>query len=299
MALHTGGATGPVVNSTTHSTTSGSGSQVAAGTGTTGIYLAVPGTTYTLTESAANSTTNLHNYSASLTCTDANNLQKNLPTKASFSGSATIAPVAGANISCLLTNTATATTAATSPAPAPTITKAASPTVVTAAGQAVTYKVAVTNTGNVTLTNVDVTDTLTAPAGPPVGLSCTPAMPATLAPGALDELYGHVRRHRRRYQRGSHSQHGGGHRHESEWNYRPGIGIRAGDHGTTDLARQHWVAARPGFAAGCRAPARRGRLGAPGPPSAGAFAEVICTAPLPVPPIQQSVAVAADLAERR
>ena len=46
-----------------------------------------------------------------------------------------------------------------------TITKSASPTTVTAAGQTVTYTFSVVNTGNVTLTSVGVTDVPTSPAG--------------------------------------------------------------------------------------------------------------------------------------
>ncbi len=179
VALHTGGASGPVVNSTTNSTTAGSGPTVTAGSGTTGTYLATPGATYTLTEAAAG-TTVLSGYSAALTCTDANGVQTGLPTKAAFSGSAAITPVAGADVACILTNTAKTATAE----PSLGITKSASPSVITAAGQVVTYTVVATNTGNVTLNDVEVTDTLAAPAGPPIVLTCNPTLPATLAPGA-------------------------------------------------------------------------------------------------------------------
>ena len=51
-------------------------------------------------------------------------------------------------------------------APALTITKSANPTVVSTVGQTVTYTFTVTNTGNVDLTDVSVTDTQQAPAGP-------------------------------------------------------------------------------------------------------------------------------------
>jgi hypothetical protein len=46
------------------------------------------------------------------------------------------------------------------------------------------YRIVTTNTGGSTLTNVTVTDVLTPPAGPALALSCTPTLPATLAPGA-------------------------------------------------------------------------------------------------------------------
>ncbi len=49
--------------------------------------------------------------------------------------------------------------------PSLTLVKSANPTTVTAAGQSVTYTFTVTNTGNLTLTNVGVTDVPTAPAG--------------------------------------------------------------------------------------------------------------------------------------
>ncbi len=81
----------------------------------------------------------------------------------------------------LQSNTATASvTVIQSPAIA--ITKTASPTTVTAAGQSVTYTFVVTNTGNVTLTSLTVADTETAPAVP---LANAPTCPlTTLAPGA-------------------------------------------------------------------------------------------------------------------
>ncbi|MBK9726081.1 MAG: DUF11 domain-containing protein [Actinomycetales bacterium] len=44
--------------------------------------------------------------------------------------------------------------------------KTADPTTVTAAGDTVDYSFVVTNTGNVTVTGITVTDTFTAPAGP-------------------------------------------------------------------------------------------------------------------------------------
>jgi uncharacterized repeat protein (TIGR01451 family) len=73
----------------------------------------------------------------------------------------------------------------TTPMPALTIAKSANPTTVTAVGQTVTYSFLVTNTGNVALTDIKVTDTPTTPAG-----SVTPACPGsigstgpTLAPG--------------------------------------------------------------------------------------------------------------------
>ena len=64
------------------------------------------------------------------------------------------------------------------------LTKSANPTVVTAAGQPITYSFLVKNTGNVTMSNVGVTDTQVAPAG---ALTSGPTCPvATLAPGASE-----------------------------------------------------------------------------------------------------------------
>ncbi len=66
-------------------------------------------------------------------------------------------------------------------APALTLTKTVSPASATAAGQSVTYSFAVQNTGNVTITGVSIADTLAAPAGPALAITCPPA---PLVPGA-------------------------------------------------------------------------------------------------------------------
>ncbi len=59
--------------------------------------------------------------------------------------------------------------------------KTANPAAITALGQQVTYNFAVTNTGNVTLSTVGITDTFTAPAAPPLAITCPSG---SLAPGA-------------------------------------------------------------------------------------------------------------------
>ena len=69
------------------------------------------------------------------------------------------------------------------PLPALDITKVldpASPTSYSAVGQQLTYDLVATNTGNVTLTGVSVTD----PNADPGSIVCVPAAPVTLAPGA-------------------------------------------------------------------------------------------------------------------
>ncbi|MEV7598822.1 hypothetical protein AB0O91_15705 [Kitasatospora sp. NPDC089797] len=126
-------------------------------------------------------------------------------------GAASLAP--GASVTCTasyavtqadidagtITNTATATgtppsgppvtsppssaTVTATPNPALTIVKSASPTTVTASGQTVDYSYLVTNTGNVTLTNVSVNETAFSGTGTPPAISC-PAGAASLAPGA-------------------------------------------------------------------------------------------------------------------
>ena len=78
--------------------------------------------------------------------------------------------------------------------------KTAAPTVVSAAGQPVTYSFKVTNTGNVTVNGLSIADTFTAPAGPVPTVTC----PATaLAPERHDHVYGDLQRqpgrHRQRH----------------------------------------------------------------------------------------------------
>jgi uncharacterized repeat protein (TIGR01451 family) len=108
MAIRTGSATGPIVNATTNSTTSGSGGTVVTGSGTTGTYDAIPGTSYFLNEAAAGTTT-LENYTKTISCTDSAGLQTGLPSNAPLGASLQITPVAGARISCIITNTAVRT----------------------------------------------------------------------------------------------------------------------------------------------------------------------------------------------
>ncbi len=173
MEIRSGSATGQVVSNPANSTTSGSGSTVSTGTGTTGKYVADTGASYYLTESGGS---NLSDYAKTITCTDANGLQANLPSGVAFEGTLALVPVAGADIDCVLTNTAQS-------APSMTFTKSAeasgiqSPAVV---GDKITYTFTATNTGNVALTDVVITDPL-------AGLSTLtyswPGTPGTLLPG--------------------------------------------------------------------------------------------------------------------
>ena len=80
----------------------------------------------------------------------------------------------------LTSNTAAATVTA-APSPAITVTKTASPTTVSAVGDAVTYTFAVKNTGNVTLTGLSVSDTQRRSGGRPQYPAVLPH--TTLAPG--------------------------------------------------------------------------------------------------------------------
>ncbi|MEV7664076.1 hypothetical protein [Paenarthrobacter sp. NPDC089316] len=172
VEIRSGSGAGPVVNSTANSTTAGTGATVTGGTGITGKYAATTGTTYYLTESGAN----LAAYDKSITCTDVNGLQQGLPSGAVADQPLALTPVAGADISCVLTNTAL-------PSPRMEFTKAAdasgvqSPAV---AGDRVTYTFTASNTGNVPLTGVVINDPL-------AGLSSLtyawPGTPGTLLPG--------------------------------------------------------------------------------------------------------------------
>ncbi|MCD4851763.1 hypothetical protein LN996_13155 [Arthrobacter sp. AK01] len=173
VEIRTGSATGPIVSNTANATTTGTGSTVTAGTGMTGEYVANANATYFLTESGG---ANLASYDSAITCLDANGLQAELPNGDAFDGSLDLVPVAGADISCVLTNTAV-------PAPEMEFSKSAdssgirNPSVV---GDRITYTFTSRNTGNVPLTGVTINDPLD-------GLSALtytwPGTPGTLLPG--------------------------------------------------------------------------------------------------------------------
>lgn len=104
MEIRQGTAAGSMVNTTGSATTAGSATAVTPGSGTTGPTTLVAGTTYHLLEAAAG-TTDLAAYLRTITCTDSAGLQTGLPTNQSLATSFAINPVAGANISCTITNT--------------------------------------------------------------------------------------------------------------------------------------------------------------------------------------------------
>ncbi|WP_347109244.1 hypothetical protein AAHB33_01190 [Paenarthrobacter sp. S56] len=170
--IRTGSATGPVVSNAANATTAGTGATVTPGTGVTGKYVADAGTTYYLTESG----TSLAGYHQAITCVDANGLQTGLPDGQAFDTAFPLVPVAGADISCVLTNTA-------APAPGLVFTKSADASAVQSpsmAGDRITYTFTAKNNGNVPLTGVVIDDPLD-------GLSALtytwPATPGTLLPG--------------------------------------------------------------------------------------------------------------------
>ncbi len=173
MQIRTGSASGPVVSSGANATTAGSGSTVTGGTGTTGAFVGVAGTTYYLTEAGTGGALLTDYANEAITCTDANGLQSGLPSGAPFSGSLPIQVAAGANISCTLTNTPNA--------PSLQLTKSALPTTVNSTSDTVAYSFLVKNTGNVTLTGLAIADTFTAPSTGTVPTISCPTQ--TLAPG--------------------------------------------------------------------------------------------------------------------
>ena len=105
MAVRSTSASGPVLNATTNSTTTGGGATVTAGSGTTGATSVVANRAYYLTEAMApGSGSNLAQYDSTVSCTDVNGLQPGLPNGAPFAGSLALTPVTGAAIACTVSN---------------------------------------------------------------------------------------------------------------------------------------------------------------------------------------------------
>ena len=80
----------------------------------------------------------------------------------------------------VVTNPSNPVTVPATPAPALTTVKSSTTVTYATVGDVIDYTITVTNTGNVTLTDVDVTD----PNADPGSIICVPATPLTLAPGA-------------------------------------------------------------------------------------------------------------------
>ncbi len=157
----------------------GAASTGTANTATTGQLTVLPvtgGGAYTLSETATPGTpTVMANYTQSWSCTNNGATSPSLPSGGGTSK--TVIPAPGDAIACVVTNTANI-------APAISIGKTASPTTVSTVGQVVTYTFRVTNTGNVSLSGVGVTDTQAAPAsalttGPTCGTTTLAAGGAT------------------------------------------------------------------------------------------------------------------------
>jgi large repetitive protein len=104
-------STGSVVNPTANSTTTGSGSTVTPGTGTTGPTRVTPGATYTLTEIAAG-TTVLSEYDERIACTNATaGSPTTLPSgPIDLASPPTVTPAPADAIRCELTNSGQAPT---------------------------------------------------------------------------------------------------------------------------------------------------------------------------------------------
>lgn len=126
-------------------------------------FLATAGSTYVLTEAmAAGSTSTLASYVVTASCTNSNSLGTNVSAISSIPISVT--PQQGDGISCTIRNT---------PAlPSLAILKTASTGGPVSLGQTIVYTYAVTNTGNVTVSNIQVKDMHGTPAAQvPLGAS--------------------------------------------------------------------------------------------------------------------------------
>ena len=104
--LRTGGVSGTVVSGTTNSATIGGGVVTTGGAGTysaSGSYQATAATIYTITEAITAGTSNLGQYTTTISCSNARaGATTVLPTTAPFN----LTPAAGDDISCTLTNIA-------------------------------------------------------------------------------------------------------------------------------------------------------------------------------------------------
>src|SRR5262245_58696080 len=162
-------ANGNVVGATAHATTTGTGDVVDQGTGVTLLDPATAGSPHFLDEiPAAGTPTNLSQYTSSLTCTDANGIQTDLPADETLAGALELTPQLGADISCTITN---------SPAPADlTLNKALGSARVNAGDQ---FTMQILDNGTVVGTTANATTTGTGSRVTP-GTGVTALSPATV-----------------------------------------------------------------------------------------------------------------------
>jgi len=108
IAVRTGGASGPALSTPGNETTTGTGTTVDPGSGTTGKFDVSTSTAYTITE-AAGLGVDTSQYTATISCMDAAGLQTGLPSNAAFDGSTgyTLTPAQGAQLRCTVDNRAT------------------------------------------------------------------------------------------------------------------------------------------------------------------------------------------------
>jgi len=177
--ITTGGFGGPFAfTSGNLATTPANITTLAAGIATpaspTSHLVTTTGSAVTLSESFS-----LAWISAGVTCTDSNSAVTGNPTPVASAAGASVTIVAasivnGADITCLFTNAAAA--------PQLALTRTPSVASVSAAGQSITYTLAVSNPGNVTLTSVTLTDALGTVVCPSSGTNVI----ATLAVGGSE-----------------------------------------------------------------------------------------------------------------
>ncbi|MEV0192848.1 hypothetical protein AB0I39_30495 [Kitasatospora purpeofusca] len=171
LAVTGGGVTGATATTT--------GTATGVQPVTVGPLIALSGTNYTLGESAASGS--LGNYTTTYTCVDTANggtpVTSGTGTGFTLPFPATVSGLRSPSVLCTFRNTPV------DPNPALTIVKSVDATDLTVAGQVLHYTFVVTNTGNVTLTDVTVTETKFTGSGPAPVVTC-PAGAAALAPVA-------------------------------------------------------------------------------------------------------------------
>ena len=164
--------TGNGVSTGNTATTTGTATGVQAAVA--GPIPAIPARTYTVAETAASGS--LANYSVSLSCVDTANGNAVVTTTGSGASQTVTIPAnttTPRNVVCTYTNGPLS--------PQLSLTKTASPTTITAAGTAISYAFLVTNTGNIAITGLSVTEPTFSGTGTAPAVSCPTT---TLAIGA-------------------------------------------------------------------------------------------------------------------